>query len=222
MWLGFIDHTNEHLIGTPKGVLKCRAIRRHDASEQFDARMIEDLKGTPWKPVPGRESLKVPTNIEENGNILDDDGNVEGYAEENENLEERFNPGIDKEQDEEFERKMRSKGLQDERWEILVFQMAKLYQSVRMLKYKFINIQSIKEKKPKLSAVDIKELVRRNYAVVVQQNNPRVFNKAPWKRYENYKKAKTVAELKTLKAETGDIIKDIQMGYIKLVVPEPP
>ena len=80
----------------------------------------------------------------------------------------------------------------------------------------------IKEKKPKLSAVDIKELVRRNYAVVVQQNNPRVFNKAPWKRYENYKKAKTVAELKTLKAETGDIIKDIQMGYIKLVVPEPP
>ena len=27
IWLGFIDHTNEHLIGTTKGVIKCRAIR---------------------------------------------------------------------------------------------------------------------------------------------------------------------------------------------------
>lgn len=80
----------------------------------------------------------------------------------------------------------------------------------------------IKEKKPKLSAVDIKDLIRRNYAVVIQQKNPRVFGKAPWKRYENYKKAKTVAELKSLKAETVDIIKDIQMGYVKLVVPKPP
>ena len=106
LWLGFIDHTNEHLIGTSRGVLKCRAIRRHDASEQFDAKMVEDLRGTPWRPVPGRDSLKVPTNIEENGNVIDDTGEIEGYAEENENLEERFNPGIDKEQDEQFEKKI--------------------------------------------------------------------------------------------------------------------
>ena len=106
LWLGFIDHTNEHLIGTPKGVLKCRAIRRHDASEQFDAQMVENIRGTPWRPVPGRDSLKVPTNVEENGEVIDEDGEVEGYAEENENLDERFSPGIDKEQDEEFERKL--------------------------------------------------------------------------------------------------------------------
>ena len=67
--------------------------------------MIEQLKGTPWKPVPGRDSLKIPTNIEENGAILDDEGKEQGYADENENHEERFNPGIDVEQDEEFARK---------------------------------------------------------------------------------------------------------------------
>ena len=25
LWLGFIDHTNEHLIGTQKGIIKCRS-----------------------------------------------------------------------------------------------------------------------------------------------------------------------------------------------------
>ena len=102
IWLGFIDHTNEHIIGTRKGVVKCRAIRRNDASDQFNAKMIEEMKGTPRRPVPGRDSLKIPTNICENGAILDENGKQDGYAEENENLEERFNPGIDVEQDEEF------------------------------------------------------------------------------------------------------------------------
>ena len=105
IWLGFIDNTNEHLIGTQKGVLKCRAIKRNDASEQFDATSIEQLTGTPWKPVPGRNSLKVPTNIEENGTVIDESGNVDGYAEENSNTEERFNPGIDVDEDEEFKKK---------------------------------------------------------------------------------------------------------------------
>ena len=72
--MGFIDHTNEHIIGTQKGALKCRAIRRHDASDQFDATMIEKLAGTPWRPVPGRESLKKPTNIEDNVTIIEESG----------------------------------------------------------------------------------------------------------------------------------------------------
>ena len=93
------------MIGTPKGIIKCRAIRHHDASEQFNSQMGEEIKGTPWRPVPGRNSLKIPTNIEEDGTIVDDTGEAEGYSEENENLEERFNPGIDKDQDEEFDRK---------------------------------------------------------------------------------------------------------------------
>ena len=103
---GFTDHTNEHLIGTPKGVLKCRAIRRHDQSEQFNALMIEGMVGTPWKPVPGRNSMNIPTNIEENGTVIDESGNIDGYAEENENLEERFNPGIDAEEDEALKGKL--------------------------------------------------------------------------------------------------------------------
>lgn len=100
VWLGLIDHTNEHRIETSKGVLKCRAIRSNDASEQFDAKAIEEIKGTQWRPVPGRDSLKIPINIGENRTIVDEEGKEDGYTEENENLEERFNPGIDVEQDE--------------------------------------------------------------------------------------------------------------------------
>ena len=41
VWLGFIDNTNEHIIGTKHGAIKCRAIRRNDITEQFNALEIE-------------------------------------------------------------------------------------------------------------------------------------------------------------------------------------
>ena len=68
--------------------------------------MTDKLPGTPWRPVPGRDSLRIPTNIKEDGRIIDETGNVEGHAEENENIEERFNPGIDPEEDENFRKKV--------------------------------------------------------------------------------------------------------------------
>ena len=30
IWIEFIDHINEHMIGTEKGIVKCRALRRKD------------------------------------------------------------------------------------------------------------------------------------------------------------------------------------------------
>ena len=39
---------------------------------------IDEIKGTPWWPA----SLKVPTNILPDGKILGDDGEDDGYAEE--------------------------------------------------------------------------------------------------------------------------------------------
>ena len=104
IWMGFVDSSNENIIGTSKGVLKCRSIRRHDRTEQFDAVMIESIKGTPRQPVLGEESLQIPTNIEESGEIINENSEIEGYAEENQNVEERFNPGIDPEEDESFQK----------------------------------------------------------------------------------------------------------------------
>ena len=35
IWLGFIDHTNEHIIRTSRGIVKCRAIKKKDENEKF-------------------------------------------------------------------------------------------------------------------------------------------------------------------------------------------
>lgn len=86
-------------------MLKRRAIRRHDDIGQLNVSMIERLTGMLLRPVPGSDSLKVPTNIEENGTVVDDTGNFEGYAEEHENVEEHLNPGIDQEADEDLQKK---------------------------------------------------------------------------------------------------------------------
>ena len=41
--------------------------------------------------------------------MIDESGNVDGYAEENENLEERFKPGIDVDEDENVKEKWKKK-----------------------------------------------------------------------------------------------------------------
>ena len=55
--------------------------------EAFRKRMIQC--GTPWQHIPGRNSLHVPTNIEEDGAVVNDDGEIEGYVEENQRFHER-------------------------------------------------------------------------------------------------------------------------------------
>ena len=80
--MGFIDDTNEHIIGTSKGTMKCGAIRRFDSTDQFDAMAINEMRGTPWEPIPGRSTIKRPTSIEESGEIVDENGDFDGHAEE--------------------------------------------------------------------------------------------------------------------------------------------
>ena len=64
------------------GTLKCWAIKRKDETEQFNVEEINKIVGSPWEPVPGRNNMRIPTNIEESGEILNDEGEIEGHAEE--------------------------------------------------------------------------------------------------------------------------------------------
>ena len=55
VWLGIIPETTEVIIGTTKGVLKARSIKRLAKEEaRWNASYVADMKGTPWEPVPGR------------------------------------------------------------------------------------------------------------------------------------------------------------------------
>ena len=79
IWLGFLEHSGEYIIGTGRGIVKCHAARRLDEVGNFDARKIEDLRGRPWQPVPGRLSMRIPTNIDTCGKVTNDKGEVDGH-----------------------------------------------------------------------------------------------------------------------------------------------
>ena len=80
LWLGIIEHTCEHIMGTENGVIKCRAISPLSGQERFDAVLINAMKGTPWKPSPKHSSHKIRTNLEatedESDEELDDEFEV--------------------------------------------------------------------------------------------------------------------------------------------------
>ena len=67
LWLGVIERTEETSIGTPDGVIKCRTMNRLPKGNQWDPAMIFSLKGVPWEPIPGKESLHIPVDIEDDG-----------------------------------------------------------------------------------------------------------------------------------------------------------
>ena len=90
VFLGFIDSTTEYLIGTTMGITKCRCIRRKDATDQFDYNALLQMRGTPWMPVPTRDGMRIPTNIEESWEIIDEVGEIDGYVEESKILKQGF------------------------------------------------------------------------------------------------------------------------------------
>jgi hypothetical protein len=52
LWLGRDARTNEHIIGTPTGVTRSRAIRRKVAERRWDPVLFESMTWTPWAPSP--------------------------------------------------------------------------------------------------------------------------------------------------------------------------
>ena len=60
IWLGIIERTEEHLIGTEHGVVKCRTGQRLPGNQRWDWTMVTSIPGTTWKPVPGHQSDHVP------------------------------------------------------------------------------------------------------------------------------------------------------------------
>ena len=71
IWLGVNERTEENLIGTEKGVLKCRTVSRLTSDRAWDKEMVTQMKGVPWNLVPGREDSRIPVEINEDGVVVD-------------------------------------------------------------------------------------------------------------------------------------------------------
>eukprot|EP00973_Karenia_brevis_P075571 10498545-Karenia_brevis.AAC.1 len=63
IWLGIIIDSGENIIGTSKGAIRCRAIAPLEKKKKYDKARLEEMKGTPWQPVPGKRSNRIPTQI---------------------------------------------------------------------------------------------------------------------------------------------------------------
>ncbi|CAK0856447.1 unnamed protein product, partial [Prorocentrum cordatum] len=52
VWLGKSMRSDEHLVGTAKGVLLRRSIWRRPEKDRWDAQLLDRFVGSPWAPVP--------------------------------------------------------------------------------------------------------------------------------------------------------------------------
>ena len=62
----FLDmrlRSDEILVGTARGVIKTRALRRRVEEEQWDNEFARSIKGEPRQPVPGINTDHVPAAI---------------------------------------------------------------------------------------------------------------------------------------------------------------
>ena len=55
--------TSESIVGTRDGVFRAGAIRRKPPDERWNATYLQELKGCPQQPVPGRDSYRMPNYV---------------------------------------------------------------------------------------------------------------------------------------------------------------
>ena len=63
IWLGHARCSNEMLIGTRSGVVRAYTVKRKEPEDRWDAQFIKEIQGTPQAPVPGQQSMEVPTRV---------------------------------------------------------------------------------------------------------------------------------------------------------------
>ena len=71
IWLGVLERTEETIIGTTNGVVKCRIVSRLSKVDQWNKEMILQMKGSPWEPVPGKRNMHISVDVDEQCEGLD-------------------------------------------------------------------------------------------------------------------------------------------------------
>ena len=62
----------ETSIGTTMGVIKCRTVNRLQGNDRWNRRLVLDMQGIPWEPVPGKPGQHIPVEIGQDGQTMDD------------------------------------------------------------------------------------------------------------------------------------------------------
>ena len=83
IFLGTIESSDEHMLGTELGVIKARAVTAVPEGQRFDAQAIQAMKGVPWRPSTKHPGSKIRTHIDEDkeGSDGDEEGDHEVQVE---------------------------------------------------------------------------------------------------------------------------------------------
>lgn len=73
IWLAVNERIEENLVGTERGVIKCRTVSRLCNGDAWGRGMLVKIQGVLWQPLPGNSDARVPVAIGDDGDIEDDD-----------------------------------------------------------------------------------------------------------------------------------------------------
>ena len=62
IWLGRDSKTDEHLIGTPNGMVRSRALKRRVEKRRWDVTLLNAMIWDPWKPTPSHARKTVESS----------------------------------------------------------------------------------------------------------------------------------------------------------------
>ena len=77
IFLGMRMRSDEILVGTARGVIKTRTLRRRVEEEQRDHEFAKSIKGEPREPVPGINSDHVPAAISDRAGVRLEEGQAD-------------------------------------------------------------------------------------------------------------------------------------------------
>ena len=63
IWLGIHEASGEHIIGTKDGCLKAKDIKRKPEADRWMLEDVQNMKGTPWEPVPGHPDRELKSKV---------------------------------------------------------------------------------------------------------------------------------------------------------------
>ena len=63
IWLGHTRSSNEAVVGTKDGVVRAHTIKRREADERWDGKMVREIRGTPQQPDPTKAGVAIPLRV---------------------------------------------------------------------------------------------------------------------------------------------------------------
>ena len=99
VWLGVSESTEETLIGTKQGVIKCRIVDRLSETDRWNRDNVLEMNGIPWESILGKPNHHISVDVADDGECMRSESKNEETEDQkidDETHEQEFRGGMDK------------------------------------------------------------------------------------------------------------------------------